>query len=117
MICACATCSAPADFNLIAGIDAKTPRVLPVAVEAQAGSAQNRQNDERQDNPHQPIGSLLGKRSAPDRDALLSAQKWGFLLRFQIDEPCVVEGLALGSLRAEKLAGKRIQLFLDRGGT
>jgi hypothetical protein len=54
----------------------------------------------------------LGKGSAPDRDSLLPAQKWGFLLRFQIDEPCVVEGLTLGSL-----VGKRIQLFLDRGGT
>jgi hypothetical protein len=46
----------------------------------------------------------------------LPTQKWGFLLRFQIDEPCVVEGLTLGSL-ALRNAGKRIQLFLYRGGT
>ena len=98
MICACADVLGAGDFDLIAGIDAKTPGVLPVTVEARAGSSQNRKNDERQDNPHQPVGSLWGKGSAPDRDALLPAQKWGFLLRFQIDEPCVVERLTLGSL-------------------
>jgi hypothetical protein len=46
----------------------------------------------------------------------LSAQKWGFLLRFQIDKPCVVERLTLASL-VLRIAGKRIQLFLYRGGT
>ena len=104
------------DFDLIAGLDAKTPRVLAIIVEARGGSSQNRKSDERQDNPLQPGGSSFGKRSAPDRDAFLPTQKWGFLLRFQIDEPCVVEGLMLGSL-ALRNAGKRIQLFLYRGGT
>jgi hypothetical protein len=46
----------------------------------------------------------------------LSAQKWRFLLRFEIDKPCVVEGLTLASLMLRN-AGKRIQLFLYRGGT
>src|ERR1035441_8742334 len=101
-----------ADLNLIAGIDSKTPRMLPVTVEAESGSSQNRKDDERQCHPLQRVGSLFGKGSAPDRYSFLSAQEWGFLLRFQIDEPCVVEGLSLGSL-----VGKRIQLFLDRGGT
>jgi hypothetical protein len=62
------------------------------------------------------VGSLWGKGSTPDRDALLSTQKWGFLLRFQIDEPRVVERLTLGSLVLRN-AGKRIQLFLYRGRT
>ena len=51
MICACATCCGAGDFNLIAGINAKTPGVLAVAVEAGAGSSQNRKNDERQARP------------------------------------------------------------------
>jgi hypothetical protein len=46
----------------------------------------------------------------------LPTQKWGFLLRFQIDEPCVVERLAIGSL-VMRNAGKRVQFFLHRGGT
>jgi hypothetical protein len=104
------------DFNLIARIDAKTPRVLPVVVEACRGSSHNCKSDEGQGDPLQPVRGSLGKRSAPDRDALLSAQKWGFLLRFQIDEPCVVEGLTLGSLVLRN-AGKRIQFFLYHGRT
>jgi hypothetical protein len=47
----------------------------------------------------------------------LAAQKWGFLLRVQIDEPCVVERLVLESLVLRNLARKRIQLFLDCAGT
>ncbi len=89
--------------------------MLAVAVEAQAGNSQNRKNDERQRDPHQPISSPLGG-SAADRDALLPAQKRGFLLRFQIDKPRVVERLALGSLVLRNFVGKRIQIFLDRGG-
>jgi hypothetical protein len=58
------------------------------------------------------MGSLFGESSAPYRDSLLPAQEWGFLLRFQVDEPCVVEDLPLG-----RLIGKWIQLFLDRGRT
>src|SRR5208337_3826284 len=105
------------DLDLIARIDAKAPGVFPVAIDGRARSAQNPQNDERQDHPHQPVGSLWGKGSAPDRDALLTSQEWGFLLLFfQIDEPCVVERLTLASL-ALRNAGKRIQLFLYRGGT
>jgi hypothetical protein len=45
----------------------------------------------------------------------LSAQKWGFLLRLQIDEPCVVEPVALGSVVLGGVTGKRVQLFLDGG--
>jgi len=41
----------------------------------------------------------------------------GILLRFQIAEPSVVERLALGSLAFGCVTRKRIQLFLDRGGT
>ena len=104
------------DFNLIAGIDAKTPRMFPVTVKPQAGGSQNCQGNERRGDPEQPAGCFLGKGRTPDRDALLPAQKWGFLLRFQVDEPCVVEGLTLGSPMLN-IAGKRIQLFLYRGGT
>ncbi len=32
-----------------------------------------------------PVGSLFGKGSAADFDPLLPAQKWGFLLRLEID--------------------------------
>jgi hypothetical protein len=42
----------------------------------------------------------------------LSAEKRGFLLCFEVDKPCIVEGLSLGSL-----VGKRIQFFLNRGRT
>src|SRR5258707_11899497 len=106
-----------ANFDLIAGIDAKTPRALSVTVEAQAGGSENRKSKERHGDSLQPIGSLLRNGSAPDRDSLLSAQKWGFLLRFQIDEPRVVEGLTLESPMLRNIAGKRIQLFLYRAGT
>src|SRR5258707_12338486 len=106
-----------ANFDLIAGIDAKTPRALSVTVEAQAGGSENRKSKERHGDSLQPIGSLLRNGSAPGRDSLLSAQKWGFLLCFQIDEPCVVEGLALESPMLRNIAGKRIQLFLYRAGT
>jgi len=47
----------------------------------------------------------------------LSAHKRGFLLLFQAEETCVVEGLTLGSPMLRNIAGKRIQFFLYRGGT
>jgi hypothetical protein len=62
------------------------------------------------------MGSLLGKRSAADGDALLPAEKWGFLLCVEVDKPCIVEGLMFGSLVLRN-AGKRVQFFLHRGGT
>ncbi len=49
------------DFDLIARNDAKTPRVLPVTVEARAGSSQNCKKDERQGDPLQPVSSLSGE--------------------------------------------------------
>ena len=52
----------------------------------------------------QPVSSLFLDLSAADRNTLLPAQKWGFLLRFQVDEPRVVEGLPLGSLTLRHLA-------------
>ena len=107
------------DLDLIARVDAETPGVLAITVEARRRSAQNCKNDERQRDPLQAIGGLFGERSAADRDSFLPAQKWGFLLRFQIDDACVVERLALdGSLVVRmRHSRKRIQLFLDGGGT
>jgi hypothetical protein len=47
----------------------------------------------------------------------LPTQEWGFLLRFEIDEPRVVEKFPLGNPMLRSIAGKRIQFFLYRGGT
>ena len=106
------------NFNLIAGIDAKTPVMLSVAVEDRARRSQHCKNNECQGDPLQPIGSFLGERSAPDRDSLLSAQEWRFLLRFEIDQTCVVERFPLESpFIMLSSYGKRIQLFLDGSGT
>ncbi len=99
-------------FNLIAGVDAKTPGMLSIIVERRPGGRGYGQHRQRHRQPAQTNGRLFGKGTTPDRDALLTAQEWGFLLRLQIDETSVVERLALGSL-----VGKRIQLFLNRGGT
>jgi len=105
MIWAWATVLGAGDFDLVARIDAKAPRVLSVTVKAQAESGQNCQSDQRHADPKQAIGGLLGERSAADGNALLPAQEWGFLLRFQIAEPSVVERLALGSLAFDASRG------------
>src|ERR1700730_17713373 len=73
------------EFNLIAGINPETPRVLAVAVEAQTRCAEKRKKYECQGSPQQARGRLFRKRSAADGDALLPAQKWGFLFGFEIN--------------------------------
>ena len=72
------------NFNLVAGVDAKTPGVFSVAIERDRNRAGNCHDENSKRNPLQSIGSLFGKRTSACRDSFLSAEEWRFLLRFEI---------------------------------
>ena len=100
------------NFDLIAGIDAEAPGMLSVVVESEGGGAENYENEERQGDPLQAIGSFFREGSSADGDTLLPAQEGRFLLSFEVDEPRVIESVPVGSF-----VGKRVEFFLNRGGT
>jgi hypothetical protein len=49
------------DFNLIAGIDAETPRMFAVAVERCRNRTENRKQENRDRDPLQTMGCLFRK--------------------------------------------------------
>jgi hypothetical protein len=86
--------------------------MLSVVVESEGGGAENYENEERQGDPLQAIGSFFREGSAADGDTFLAAKEGRFLLSFEVDKPRVIESVPVGSF-----VGKRVEFFLNRGRT
>jgi len=82
-------------FDLVARVDAETPRVLAVTVEVHPATPKTAIG-RAPAQPHDPVGSLLGVIRAGRKRAFARAEM-GFLLRFQIDKPRVVKGSRSGA--------------------
>src|SRR5262249_32204492 len=97
-------------FDVVAGIQAETPRVFAVTIEGRDRHSRKRGDHYGKASPQQAGGGFLGERTTAGGYALLRAQKWRFLLRVQVEQASVVE------LFARQVVGRGVQLFLD-GGT
>ena len=78
------------NLDVVAGLNAKAPGTLAVAVERRSGHPSRAQKDKRQDSPLQPIDRFFGEGTAPNRDAFLPAQKRRLLIRIQVEQACVI---------------------------
>ena len=86
--------------------------MLSVVVESEGGGTENCDDQEREGDPLQAIGSFFREGSAADGDTFLAAKEGRFLLSFEVDKPRVIESVPVGSF-----VGKRVEFFLNRGRT